>query len=222
MKIVELNNGSGQRRRLLAMAFFSIVAIIGFVVFLSASSGEDQTGSVSPVPLEVVRGIDSGPAPVVGDESSVGSKGSRDDLDRQIAVYIENMKRAEAESTEFLGERYLGEVHVMEFLIDCDELRTRMANIKVPEFESEEQENEIKGMFDKGEGRYVFLEVNATMGSEFWNYEFASFILGSRDELVHIEGTNRHFARTPLDEWFSAKGDTDWRYDFLVKSVRSE
>lgn len=224
MKITEVMSGlwSNQKRMCLALAVGLIILITAFVVFLVTPSVGGDASSGSSVPVDSPGGAISSVAPDSSDEGVVDVKNRQYDFDRQISIYIENMKRAEAASTEFLGERYLGEKHVMEFLIDCDELRARRANIKVPQFRSEEEENEIKDMFDKGGGKYVFLEVGAITDSDFVKYKFVSFILDSRDDLVHIEGTNRHFARTPLHEWFSATSETEWRYDLLVNSFRSE
>jgi len=156
------------------------------------------------------------------DTSNAGRVSAREGSDdRKMASFIENLKNAEVESTKVLGERVFDGRRIIEFLIDCDEFQSRLAKMNLPSLESSHLVDEALAMFDYSQSNFLFLEVSfpnhPDSGDNY--YACASSFLYSKEDLVPIAGTNRHFTRTPVHEWFRVPLDSAWRYDDLVRKL---
>ena len=144
---------------------------------------------------------------------------------RKLRNYVENLKNAEIESTVILGERVWEGVRVVEMLIDCKELKKKIERIQPTDRGPDNadsvnfaaQLDDAKKPFDYEDHQYVFLEISITESQNARTYKYVSFLLRTIEDLLPIEGTNNHFARTPLHEWFSSSDETVWRYDELVR-----
>jgi len=156
------------------------------------------------------------------DTSNAGRLSAREASDdRKITSFIENLKNAEVESTKVLGERVSDGRRIIEFLIDCDEFKSRLVKMNLPSLDSTHLIDKALAMFDYRESKFLFLEVSfpSNLGLDDDYYACTSSFLHSKEDLVPIAGTNRHFTRTPVHEWFRVPLDSEWRYDDLVRKL---